>query len=61
MPWLICLLCFLICLLLLVSALAGATVGTSTSAVADIASVNSRIANLVMRRSRERAGHAEAR
>lgn len=47
-----CLLCFLICLLLLVSALAGVTVGTSTSAAADIASVKSRIANLLMRPSR---------
>jgi hypothetical protein len=38
-------------LLLLVSALAGVTTGTSTSAVAQTASVKSRIANLLMRPS----------
>lgn len=49
-PW-IFFLCF-ICLPLLVVALAGATTGTAASAVVDMASVRSLIANLFMRLSR---------
>jgi hypothetical protein len=45
------LLCFLTALLLLVAALAGVTIGTAISAVAQIASVASRIANFIMRLS----------
>ena len=41
------------CLLLLVSALAGVTVGTTTGAVAYMASVKSLIANLLMILSRQ--------
>jgi len=48
MPGLLCILCFFICPLLLVAALAGATMGTTISAVTHIASVKSRIANLAM-------------
>jgi len=59
-PWLVCFLCFLTCLLLPVSALTGVTVGTSTSAVADIASANSRIANLLMRSPEVIGADAEA-
>ena len=50
-PGLLCFLCFLICLLLLVPALAGVTIGTTASAVAHIARIKSRIANLPMRPS----------
>ena len=50
-PGLLCFLCFLICLLLLVPALAGVTMGTSASPVVQMASVKSRIANLLMRPS----------
>ena len=46
---LLCLLCFLICLLALAPALAGVTAGTTASAAAYMASVKSRIANLLMR------------
>src|SRR5258708_23062926 len=41
-------LCFFMCLLLLVSALAGVTIGTTTSAVAHMDSVKSLIPNLLM-------------
>jgi hypothetical protein len=44
-------LCFFKCLLLFVSALAGVTIGTTTSAVAYMANVKSRIAFLLMRLS----------
>ena len=51
MPGLFCFLCFVKCLLLLVSALASVTIGTTAGVVAYMASVKSRIANLLMRPS----------